>query len=223
MEELYDSLGKLSDRTLAYAELKNDLLFQKIPKDKINYYVDDSLFLGKNKAKKYLEKDLKKLCEDNGVKIEIVKKSGTFYGVKFRAEISFSKKENIIKIYENSLIDLMNTCNKVEFFKEKLSYEDVFNMHLAHEFYHFLEYKENKQTNKLLDHVTLMNFGFLKRKASIIKCSEIAAHSFSKEILGANFLPNIYDYLYLIKLDKISLKDFRKMVTTWEQELDNKL
>ena len=51
MEELFDVLGKLNDRTLAYAELKNDLLFQKIPKDKIKYYVDDSLFLGKIEAK----------------------------------------------------------------------------------------------------------------------------------------------------------------------------
>ena len=223
MEELFDVLGKLNDRTLAYAELKNDLLFQKIPKDKIEYYVDDSLFLGKIEAKKYLGKDLKKLCEDNGVKIEIVKKSGTFYGVKFRAEISFSKKENIIKIYENSLIDLMNTCNKVDFFKEKLSYEDVFNMHLAHEFYHFLEYKEKKPTNELLEQVTLMNFVFFKRKSSIIKCSEIAAHSFSKEILGAKFLPNIYDYLYLIELGKISLDAFKKIIICLEQELNNML
>lgn len=223
MEELFDVLGKLNNRTLAYAELKNDLLFQKIPKDKIDYYIDDSLFLGEIKAKQYLTKDLKRLCEDNGIKIEVVKKSGTFYGVKFRAEISFSKKENIIKIYESSLIDLMNTCNKVDFFKEKLSYEDVFNMHLAHEFYHFLEYKENKPTNELLDRITLMNFGFFKRESSIIKCSEIAAHSFSKEILGTRFLPNIYDYLYLIELGKISLDDFKKMITCLEQELDEKL
>lgn len=220
MEELFDVLEKLNDRTLAYAELKNDLLFQKIPKDKINYYVNESLNFGKNKAKQYLTKDLKRLCEDNGVKIEIVNKSGNFYGVKFRAEISFSKKENIIKIYESSLIDLMNTCNKVACFKEKLSYEDVFNMHLAHEFYHFLEYKENKQTNELLDKITLMNFGFFKRKSSIIKCSEIAAHSFSKEILGAKYLPNLYDYLYLIDMGKISIDEFKEMVICWEQELD---
>ncbi len=68
-----------------------------------------------------------------------------------------------------------------------------------------------------------MNFVFFKRKSSIIKCSEIAAHSFSKEILGAKFLPNIYDYLYLIELGKISLDDFKKIIICLEQELNNML
>lgn len=34
MEELFDVLGKLNDRTLAYAELKNDLLFKRYLKIK---------------------------------------------------------------------------------------------------------------------------------------------------------------------------------------------
>lgn len=221
MQEVFNVIGKLDDRSLAFAELKNDLLFHKIPKEKVSYYVDGSLFIGRSKAAQYIGRDLKTICRENGVNVEIVNKSGKFYGVRFRAEISFSKKENRIKIYKESLIELMNTCNKADLFNFKLTYKDVFNIHLAHEFYHYLEYKEKQHTNELLGPITTMNFGFFKNKATITKCSEIAAHSFCKEVLGLKYLPNIYDYLYLIELGQITFTDFKEMVFSWKKTMEN--
>lgn len=134
MEKILDILDRLDDEVLAYGELKNDLVFHKIPKDKVSYYVTESLRLGEEKGKQYKTSNLIKLCNENEIKVEFVKKSGKFYSVQFRAEINFSKKENIIKIYEDSLIDLMNTYNKMVEEKDKLTYEEVINIHLAHEF-----------------------------------------------------------------------------------------
>lgn len=201
----------LNDEALAYAELKNDLLFHKIPKDKINYYINESLNLGRNKAKEYKNSNIMEICKANGLKIDIVKESGKFYSVRFRAEISFSKKENIIKIYESSLIDLMNSCNKTTFLEDKLTYEDVINIHLAHEFYHFIEYKEKQYTNELLDPINILEIWKLRKKSSVLKCSEIAAHKFCKDLLGLKYMPNIYDYLYLVEIGEMSLEEFRNM------------
>lgn len=222
MESMPNILNRLNDEVLAYAELKNDLVFHKIPKDKVNYYINQSLLLGEEKAKKYKALDLTKMCNDNGVKVEIVKESGKFYSVQFRAEISFSKKENVIKIYESSLVDLMNSCNKIASTEDKLSYQDVINIHLAHEFYHFLEYKEKQYTNEVLEPISTFELLNFKKKSSVLKCSEIAAHKFCKDVLGLRYLPNIYDYLYLVEVGEISLENFDKIVNSWHEELQSK-
>lgn len=219
MQESYDILNRLSDKVLAYAELKNDLLFNKIPKDKICYYINQSLWMGKDKAIQYKHMNLQQMCHDKGLKIEVVAKSGKFYGVRFRAEINFSKRENVIKIYKDSLEELMDSCNRLNFSEDKLTYEDILNIHLAHEFYHYLEYAQGKYTNEMLDKVDTIDLGFYKKKATILKCSEIAAHMFCKELLGLKYLPNFYDYLYLIDSGKTSLKNFEMLIDSLEKEL----
>ena len=44
----------VDDQLLAYGTLKNDLLFHKIPKENYLYYINESLKLGKQKAKTYI-------------------------------------------------------------------------------------------------------------------------------------------------------------------------
>ena len=219
MEKILDILDRLDDEVLAYGELKNDLVFHKIPKDKVSYYITESLRLGEEKGKQYKTSNLIKLCNENDIKVEFVKKSGKFYSVQFRAEINFSKKENIIKIYEDSLIDLMNTYNKMVEEKDKLTYEEVINIHLAHEFYHYLEHRDKKYTNDILEPICTFQLLSFKKEASVLKCSEIAAHKFCKEVLGLKYLPNIYDYIYLIETGEINLTNFNDMITSWKKEL----
>ncbi len=46
-----------SDEFLAYLELKQDMLFHKIPEENILYYIDESLNIGANFAAKKQSKD----------------------------------------------------------------------------------------------------------------------------------------------------------------------
>ena len=88
----------------------------------------------------------------------------------------------------------------------------MYKIHLAHEFYHFLEFKNNKNTNDMLDSIDIYFFRGIKRKSTILKTREIAAHSFCKEILKLKFHPKILDYIYLIEKEKIDLKEFKKYI-----------
>lgn len=221
MEPITRSVESPDDQILAYLELKKDLLFHRIPSDKIYYYVANSLEIGRKKAQSFQHKDIKQLCKQNELDIEIVDSIGVFHKVKFRAEIIFTKKKSKIKIYKPSLVELIEAYNLVS--QTELSYEDVLSIHLAHEFYHYLEYREKQFTNELLEKVNSLQIGPYKRKSSIVSCSEIAAHSFCKELLGIDFLPNLFDSIYLVHKNMWTIQDFEnhfeKTKKEWEQVL----
>ena len=81
----------VDDQLLAYGTLKNDLLFHKIPKENYLYYINESLKLGKQKAKTYKYLSVEELCQKNHIEISYNKQSGKFYGVQFRAQIELKK------------------------------------------------------------------------------------------------------------------------------------
>ncbi|ALC80367.1 MULTISPECIES: hypothetical protein [Bacillus] len=221
MEPFTRSLESLDDQLLAYLELKKDLLFHRIPSDKIYYYVTRSLEIGRKKAQSFLHKDIKSLCKQNQLEIEISDSIGVFHQVKFRAEIIFTKKKSKIKIYKPSLVELIEAYNLIS--ETELTYQDVLSIHLAHEFYHYLEYREKQFTNELLDKVDALKIGPYKKKSTVVSCSEIAAHSFCKELIGIDFLPNLFDSIYLVHKNMWTVQDFenhfRKTKKEWEQVL----
>ena len=57
----------VDDQLLAYGTLKNDLLFHKIPKENYLYYINESLKLGKQKAKTYKYLSVEELCQKNHI------------------------------------------------------------------------------------------------------------------------------------------------------------
>ena len=59
----------VDDQLLAYGTLKNDLLFHKIPKENYLYYINESLKLGKQKAKTYKYLSVEELCQKNHIEI----------------------------------------------------------------------------------------------------------------------------------------------------------
>ena len=200
------------DRVLALCELSGDLLFHKIPHEKIPRFVDGSLSAGREAAKAYKGKDMEALCAQKGIKI-LWKESGeTRIGVTWRGQSAFGKngceitlvRESIRTLAENStpLWDSPSGDDPL------LSPQDALQLHLAHEFFHYLEYESNDPVSSRMDEiVTFQLFGW-KRHAHINKCSEVAAHAFAKEAMGLPVLPNYFDYLYLVHTGKMTQAEF---------------
>ena len=84
-------------------------------------------------------------------------------------------------------------------------------IHLAHEFFHILEYLENSSVVKEMEPVQTFSFFGLRRFSQVQRCGEIAAHVFAKELLKLPVLPNLYDYLYLIGTGKMTPLAFDDM------------
>ncbi|MDF2587059.1 MAG: hypothetical protein K0S41_900 [Anaerocolumna sp.] len=207
----------IRDEILGLWELSNDLLYHKIPKEKINYYISASLDAGKETAKLYQGKNIFELCKEHQITIEYVKESKKNYGVSFRAQTEMDKSGVKIWIYEGSLKELsLNSSYKG---RKAISYEEALNIHLAHEFFHYTEYINHSFVSDRLDEIVRLKLPLLTKKSHIQRCSEIAAHKFAKEMLQLNELPNIYDYFYLMHTGQMKETNFLEMIRNSEKLL----
>lgn len=208
----------IRDEVLGLCELTNDLLYHKIPKDKVYFYIEESLKIGKSAARPYKGMNIIGVCKESGIEIEYLKESKKTYGVSFRAQVEMSQKQTKIWIYEGSLADLAKNSEYAG--RKPISYQDALQIHLCHEFFHYLEYQQNRFVSQILPKITTLQVFGLKREGSINRCSEIAAHAFAKELLKLEELPNVYDYLYLINSGQMRKDQFFEMIQSYEKMLE---
>ena len=214
---LPNSLSGLTDEVLGCMELRQDPLFHKIPPEKIPYYVRESLQAGRLAAETYKGFGIRDMYRDAGLRYEITETSGTFHNISFRAQIDFSKTTPEIILYASSLKGMRTVCQKI--LGERLcgsaaDLDLLVDIHLAHEFYHWLEYREKIFTNEKLERIEVFKLGPYTRKSSVVQCCELAAHAFCKELLGLPFLPNLLDYAYLIGEQQLAKGDFMEQIKT---------
>ncbi|MEA4845671.1 MAG: hypothetical protein VB106_00395 [Clostridiaceae bacterium] len=191
---------QMSDYELAYEQLSRDLLFYKIPSEQVEYYVNTAMDIGAEAAEQYQSKDICELCTENGVFIEISNRSGKFLGTRMRAEIHMKDDENKIILYQQSIDDIAKAVLDCLPCEQQLSEDKIRKMHIAHEFFHFIEHRNDCCVNEMLPKVVIFRILGLQRKASILTLSEVAAHSFSKRLLALPHYPYLYDKLYALFL-----------------------
>jgi hypothetical protein len=182
---------EFTDEFLGYLELKQDLLFDKIPKNQMKFYIDSSLEIGRNACIEMKGKTLKNLYDLSKIDIVYEEKSGQLFKTKLRAQFEKGKNgKDQVTIYKESIQNLAKLSG--------LTYEEALNIHLAHEYFHFWELEKNRPVNEILPKVPLTKLFGWQRYGTILRTSEIAANSFTKELLNLNTLPNFFDYKYLI-------------------------
>lgn len=191
------NLNWLSNDVLSILELREDLLFHKLNKDQVKYYIDESRSLGHKLAQDFKNRDIEDVLKKNNVEV-IMKESAPGKGLGLRAEIHFDKNTKKITIYKNSMKQIHEVLKKSGI---NISEKQVFNIHLAHEFYHFLEFRDSKYTNEQLEKVVCFSLGPIKRRSTILRTRELAAHEFCREFLNLKFHPKILDYMFLIDND----------------------
>lgn len=200
----------MDDRVLAFCELSNDLLYHKIPPEKLSYYVDSSLIAGKAAADEFRNCNIEQLYRDYDVAIQYYEKSSARFGVTFRGQSVMSKNGCSVELYRESIQELARHSS---FQNEKmLSCEKALQVHLAHEFFHILEFKRDSFVSMKLEPIQTVTLPFFTKVAHVSRCSEIAAHAFAEQMLQLPVLPNFYDYLYLIDTGKMSWEAFNVMM-----------
>lgn len=194
----------MDERILALCELSNDLLFHKIPARQRAFYVDMSLEAGKSAAAALQGQNIEELYKQHGIRIISREEGKKTFGVLLRGQAAMGPDGCSVEIYEQSVSELADG--------EQLDAVTARQVHLAHEFFHFLEYKSGKTVSEELPPVETMRILGISRKAHINRCSEVAAHSFARELLGLKELPNYYDYHYLLRTNKMT-------AVQWEQTI----
>ena len=207
----------VNDRILALCELSNDLLYGKIPADRTAYYIDSSLEAGRAAAREYAGTDIRELYRTNEIQIQYCQENKSTFGVVLRGQTVMGKEEVKVELYSASIESLAK--NSRIYNSQPVDYNTALNIHLAHEFFHFLEYKKKSFVSEELDSVVIMKLFGLRRRARINRCSEIAAHAFAKELLHLPYLPNLYDYAYLVNTGKMKQEDLSALFSRMEQRL----
>lgn len=197
-------IGEISTDTyeLGKLELMKSPIFNKIAPDLYNCYINRPLDIGTEVAEKYLEisPNIEYLLKVNNIRLEKRLKKTMGGLVSLRGEVNFSKeKESVITVYESSLNSIPEECNLIIEEKYHLTLEKSLEVHLAHEFFHYLEFHNNSTVSSQLPKVTINKFFKWRRTAEVIQSSEIAAHAFAKKFCGLNVLPNYYDFIYINK------------------------
>lgn len=203
-------MDTFSDEFLAYLELKQDMFFSKIPTEKIHYYIETALEIGREYGKQYAEKSVQQLYQENQINIQIEEHDGEFFKVKLRAQFETdSKGHNQVYLYKQSIRPLAVA--------NKLTEAEMTKIILAHEFFHFVEYGLKKTIGEQLAAVETFRLLGLSRKAHITRASEIAANAFTKTLLGLPYLPNYYDYHFLVATEQMTIAELEVEYELFQQ------
>lgn len=210
-----------TNKVMSLAELREDEYYEKIPEEKISYYVEESIKIGLETAKNLLEDyntiDLEKICQDKDVKIELDTDEYGFELIKLRGKYDNEKEKKII-LYDKSIKRIEAKFKEIKL-DNFLDYNKIKEIQLAHELFHFLEEEEIGVTSERLELLTVRHIGLIKRNYPISKTCDIAAHIFVKELLKLPFHPKLIDYYYLVGVGYI---DFEFLETLF-LELENSI
>ncbi len=193
------------DRDLALCELSNDIFFRKIPADRLAVFVERPLAIGRSTAEKYAGADLGELYRRRGIEIAH-RTDGARLGVTLRGLATMNNTCRRVEIYESSLRELVRHGGGGVV--PDMDFGLAVKVHLAHEFFHFLEFDGECAVAAELGEVETFRFLGLVRRATIHAASEVAAHAFAKEYAGLPYLPNLFDYLYLMQTGKLRPESF---------------
>jgi hypothetical protein len=201
------------NRVLAWLDLRNDAVFNKIPAEKYGYYLNNALAAGAEAAQEFAGQSVRDLYQQHHIDIQYEKGDGLFFTVQFRAQFEFSEQKNIrrVTLYQPSLESLQRSSG--------LALDKIIDIHLAHEFFHFLEYSRRKPVGESLDKVCNVAIGPLRRYSTVAATSEIAAHRFCQLLNELDYYPTYYDFLWLVESGRQTAQERNELFTTSLREL----
>ncbi|MDO3408447.1 hypothetical protein QWJ34_01565 [Saccharibacillus sp. CPCC 101409] len=212
--------AELSDEALGGLALEEDPLFGRIPPSAYAYYVACSLEFGREAARPLRGRSPRELLEEEGIEIRFEAQSGQMFGSALRAQIDWTGRTPFVTVYRDSMDRLAEAAAALGASARGLrTPDDLAAVHLAHEYYHWLEYRAGDFTADRLEKVEALRLGPIRRRAAVRQSGEIAAHAFAKELLGLPFLPNVLDYLYLLQSGTLNKEVFTEKLGKWTAAL----
>ncbi|QCT19389.1 hypothetical protein FEM41_06830 [Jejubacter calystegiae] len=189
------------NQSLAWLDLRGDAVFNKIPPARRRYYLDSALAAGERAASTLQTRDIRSLYAENGIEIKLEQGEGLFFSVRFRAQFEYSEAKSIrrVTLYQPSLESLRTSCERAG---QPVTLEQIIDIHLAHEFFHFLEHHQNQPVGATLEKVCHFALGPWRSYSTVAATSEIAAHRFCQRVNGLACYPSWYDWLWLIDTGK---------------------
>ena len=201
----------ISDEAFAFSDLRVDFVYNRIPRDRRQYYIAEGLRIGAETARKYRGRDIRELLCNDGVAIRTI---DTPSPSGMHAQIYYDGGERRIEIFTETAKRFADALADVPI---PLSQEQAQEIFLAHEFYHWLEYSKGRGTEMLCAPVERKLLGLIPQRLRVHRVCEIAAFQFCKEYCGLPVHPKAVDYLLLYQADGADHEAIRSAFLTLEQ------
>lgn len=192
-------------------ELREDPVFGCIDPGRYGDYVRISMTDGKEKAGRYDLAAIKKCLTEHGMTPELIAGEPPM-GI--HSEAVFLRGTGSIRIYEQVLRELTLALGEAGM---EGSFEELAALHMAHEFYHCLEYWDGEDVSRKCPEVIYRFMGVIPRKGYVRRTREIGAHTFAKEVCRLDIHPKLLDYLLLDGKDKEEADAYFKECMEWSE------
>lgn len=168
-------------------ELKSDVVFDRIPKEKYEEFIDFAWETGNKTAIEYKNILNTQLPSDMAKKLDLVieESDKNFDLPEYRVFSEYYSNLKKVIIYKRSITDEFENISKKNIFKID-DYSKMREFFIAHEIYHHLECHYIGLTSKKKK-ITTFKFGPIKITSGIRALSEVGAHSFTKTMLGGYY------------------------------------
>lgn len=216
IETMYD-LKSITEEQYAMMELMNDRLAHCIPKEKCRDYVTEAIACGQEAFEQYKDADIMAILVNSGVAILQDEREFSHHGQNYEvwAQITCGGKKKKIELFMSDL------RRKQQILKEngvETGEQWLIKLHLAHEFYHFLEFTTLGKVGMRLDPVQKKTiFGTVQRPLTTV--SEIAAHSFAGRYMKSEILPQMTDYMVMLSEGILPEETLRERMQEAEERL----
>lgn len=184
-------LERIPDEVFAFDDLREDPVYKAIPRSERMAYIRLGLETGRAAAEEYAGRDLAALLRADGVTIHRVEEPSPSC---LHAQITYDGGCRQVDLFADTARRLSRVLEAAGF---PVSPEQIEQLFLAHEFYHWLEYagriRPVEESRPL--HTCLL--GLIPCTRLVRRTGEIAAFAFAKQVCGLPVHPKAMDYLLL--------------------------
>lgn len=169
----------------ALLDLKQDKYYSLLNNYEVNTYIKQAILDGKSKAIYYKDKDLVVELNKNDIELIYSDENSSYDNLTIYGRTIVTNNKITIELFNRAIKEKQNKLisNGID-----ISFEELLRLHLAHEFYHALEYKENHDNYFVYQKILCFK---VKRKLKAL--NEIAANSFAYYYLDEKIIPQSTD------------------------------
>lgn len=215
--QIVSKLKTVPDLLYGYCDLREDPLFSYLKQEDYKSIIEKSFEIADGTVSKLKGQRPGQVLRAHGVAIKMRRDTAGMSEVTIQSQIIYGRNQKVVEIFCDVLQQIGEVLNGAGI---EIAYEDLVELHLAHETYHFFEMSNDSRTGELLGPVHYKKM-FFTRSGTLASASEIAAHYFTKKVCGIKFHPKMLDYVWMIKSGRMTEKDFLCRLAGWEEQEEN--
>lgn len=196
--ELFD----LTDCAWSLMELWEDPLSGYLKPEQYAAYVLPAMADGKQAAAGMTIERIKENLKEWGVQAVLVKEGNP---IQVHAQTLWNHGVLKVELFETVMTQIGRLLETAGI---AMTEQEITDLHLAHEYYHCVEYLQDRMISRRLEPVFYRTMGVIRRKGYVSRTREIAAHMFAREVCAFPFHPKCLDLLLWEAQDEAFAEDY---------------